>query len=370
MTGFNLVNDSSRKSILTQNILNQPEGNFSKPGFVNHLTHCDNTPETMLSGKELKANRIEAITNAQMCGTTPINNIAMLGTHDSGTYAMENLTGISRCQKINLIQQAEQGAQYFDLRVRRNDEGVWKFYHGERGAAFGGFNSSNEAIPEVKALFQYAAAHSENMFIFKFHFDTEGRFAPDNETTVKNFIDEVSSDYRARLIKKTNENDRLGDLTLDQTLKEKNNIAILANHAGTVPQNNEEIWDYKATTRGGWGKMPRAEQLVKHLEKSLKSDKEEILVSQTNLPAFLPPSAAIFSNPKALMGLEALAKSLHAKVATAFSKLVKENNFNPGIISMDFIGIDHLSSTALYRELCNFHNRQFVPKISELLMAS
>jgi len=192
MTGFNLVNDSSRKSILTQNILNQPEGNISEPGCVNHLTHCGNTPEIMLSGKKLKVNRSEPITNAQMCRTTPINKIAILGTHDSGIYEMENLTGISRCQKINLIQQAEQGAQYFDLRVRRNDEG----------------------------------------------------------------------------------------------------------------------------------------------------------------------------------GLQALAKSLHAKVATAFFKLVKENNFNPGIISMNFIGIEGLSSTALYRKLCKIYNEQVVPKISELLMAS
>ena len=47
-----------------------------------------------------------------------IADISMVGTHDTGTYALEyNITGDSKCQNMDIRQQLEFGVRYFDLRV-------------------------------------------------------------------------------------------------------------------------------------------------------------------------------------------------------------------------------------------------------------
>ena len=49
---------------------------------------------------------------------TSIADISMVGTHDTGTYALEyNVTGWSKCQNMDIRQQLEFGVRYFDLRV-------------------------------------------------------------------------------------------------------------------------------------------------------------------------------------------------------------------------------------------------------------
>ena len=292
-------------------------------------------------------------------GDTPISDIAMLGTHDAGTSNIRNLKGISVCQDLNLIEQAEQGIQYFDLRVRTNSNGDWKFYHGERRKALGGFNASGSAIPQLNALYDYAKAHPENLFIFKFHFDIK----KDGGQRVNEFLEtKVVNKLRDQLVKRSGDN-LLGQNTMADTVHQGKNIAILAHHAGEQAFQNEStkdyIWPYGTNTYGGWGKTPDSDQLTAHLTRNIQRENDgRVLVSQTNLPAAIPPSAAVLKNPAAWKGLKHLASRSHEAVAEGVAAAVENSGHNPGVMSMDFAGTSN-ASTQSYRQIRDTHNRKF-----------
>ncbi len=296
----------------------------------------------------------QGINNMEFRENTKISDIAMLGTHDAGTYNIKNLKGVSVCQHLDLVQQAEAGVQYFDLRVRKNKEGVWKFYHGEKNKGRG-FNASGPAMQELDSLFDYTKKHLERLFLFKFHFD----LSTDDPSAIAGFLENVRNKLEGQLIEKTESGGLLGQVTISDSLLKGKNVGILAHHAGGEVEGESSIWNYGDNTYGGWGKTPKAGQLIEHLTGNIQRENPEgkILVSQTNLPAMIPPSGKVLTEPKAWRGLEKLADNSHEQVARGVEQATR-NGANPGVISGDFVNTEH-ASTAAYERIRDRHNAGF-----------
>ena len=52
-------------------------------------------------------------------GDRPLKDIVIPGSHDAGTYVMQNSidNNSSQCQEISILQQLEEGSRYLDLRA-------------------------------------------------------------------------------------------------------------------------------------------------------------------------------------------------------------------------------------------------------------
>ena len=264
---------------------------------------------------------------------------------------------------MNRVEQAKQGVQYFDLRVRKNRRGDWKFYHGERSKALGGFNASESAISQLDSLYDYAKKDTENLFIFKFHFD-KGKDGGQGGQKISTFLKaEVVDKLKGNLIKRRGDS-LLGESTIADTVHSGKNIGILAHHTGEQVLEEENIkdylWPYSANTYGGWGKTPDSNELIEHLTENIRKENTEkkMLISQTNLPAAIPPSFKVLKNPAAWKGLKHLASRSHKTVAEGVQRAVGDNEHSAGVISMDFVGTDK-SSTAFYAKLRDRYNEQF-----------
>ena len=61
--------------------------------------------------------------------TTPLNNIAIPGTHDSGATKDMIISGTAKCQTLTIAEQLEAGVRFFDIRLRRVN-GELHVYHG------------------------------------------------------------------------------------------------------------------------------------------------------------------------------------------------------------------------------------------------
>jgi len=61
--------------------------------------------------------------------TTPLNNIAIPGTHDSGATIDMIISGTAKCQTLTIAEQLEAGVRFFDIRLRRVN-GELHVYHG------------------------------------------------------------------------------------------------------------------------------------------------------------------------------------------------------------------------------------------------
>lgn len=321
-----------------------------------HRHESENTPDVCprsSGAARAQPGAIKMTENMIMGKDVRIADIAMLGSHDAGTHNIKNIKGISVCQNRNLLEQAEAGVQYFDLRVRTNSKGEWKFYHGEKNRGRG-FNASGPAEPELEALFEYAKEHPKDLFLFKFHFD----LSTNDEDQVAEFLENYISKWKNQLIERSG-NKLLGHVTMGESVHNRKNIGILAHHAGKGVKKNPYIWNYQANTYGGWGKTPKAGQLIKHLTKNIreKNTEEKILVSQTNLPAMIPPSLKVLLTPRAWLGLKSLAGSAHEEVAKGVENAMNGRH-NPGVISGDFVGTEY-ASTAKYTELRDRHNAPF-----------
>ena len=60
---------------------------------------------------------------------TPLNNIAIPGTHDSGATKDMILSGTAKCQTLSIADQLSAGVRFFDIRLRRMN-GELHVYHG------------------------------------------------------------------------------------------------------------------------------------------------------------------------------------------------------------------------------------------------
>lgn len=61
---------------------------------------------------------------------TPINKIALLGSHDSGTYKMTSVYKFATItQSLSIGEQLKFGCRYFDIRVNKNKNGNLNIFH-------------------------------------------------------------------------------------------------------------------------------------------------------------------------------------------------------------------------------------------------
>ncbi|NEO34972.1 MAG: sugar-binding protein [Moorea sp. SIOASIH] len=322
-------------------------------GGLNIYSMVQNNPITLID-----PDGRTGVNNQLLLSSTRIADIAMLGAHDAGTYNIRNMESISRCQHLSLTEQAEVGVQYFDLRVRTNRAGEWKFYHGEEKlqGLIKGFNAPGSAIEPLADLFTYAKNHPERLFLFKFHFD-QGKDSP---VDISFFLADTVKQLKNNLISGA-QTKRLGEVTIGESVHAGKNIGILGHHASfsirNTPSAKDYIFEYGKNTYGGWGKTPKPKQLVKHLIKGINKENPEgrILVSQTNLPALIPPSLKVLGTPKAWLGLKSLASTSHQQVAEGLEEASMNSRRNPGVISMDFVGTKY-ASTDRYKKLRNKSN--------------
>jgi len=65
-------------------------------------------------------------------GDRPLRDIVIPGSHDAGTYLMENRidNNSSQCQEISVLEQLKAGARYLDLRSWKADDEEYWMYHG------------------------------------------------------------------------------------------------------------------------------------------------------------------------------------------------------------------------------------------------
>jgi hypothetical protein len=63
----------------------------------------------------------------------PLKDIVIPGSHDAGTYVMENKidNNSSQCQEISILEQLKAGARYLDLRAWKAKDGKYWMYHGK-----------------------------------------------------------------------------------------------------------------------------------------------------------------------------------------------------------------------------------------------
>lgn len=123
---------------------------------------------------------------------TMLSQIAMLGSHDAGTFAYSKkvatkynkelqsnnkpsqskgwkgncLTSMYKCQNQNLVQQAQAGARYFDIRVTKDkgeNKNKYRFFHGN---GIQSSMTSGDACADVKTLLAHARKDKNNIYIY------------------------------------------------------------------------------------------------------------------------------------------------------------------------------------------------------------
>lgn len=286
---------------------------------------------------------------------TKISQVALLGAHDAGTYGIEKLEDFTVTQNMGLLDQADLGVRYFDIRVRKEGE-HWYFYHGEKSKLCNGFtNYRYNALVIVRNLVSYAVHHPQDLFILKLHFDETANSSKE----IYNFINDIlysgGHGYSEHFITHDNSNTKyLGGATLQNTVLKGHNIAILSNHIGeeaSVKLANI-VWDYKSNTNTKWGATVDAHKLIKTLKNNLVArNPDKITISQTNFPGISPQELR-------MPGLRKVARENHAIVASA---LENDPNWH-GIISIDFVGNCELSSTKTYLDMINAYNKGLMHK--------
>ncbi len=88
-----------------------------------------------------------------------IAQIALPGTHNSGTYGMK---GMAKCQKDRLYEQYRYGVRYFDIRFHIGITGKLVFEHGVMGGS-----RLEEGLRDIKRMIEN---NDSEFFIFKIHY--------------------------------------------------------------------------------------------------------------------------------------------------------------------------------------------------------
>ncbi|PHM59047.1 hypothetical protein [Xenorhabdus sp. KK7.4] len=286
---------------------------------------------------------------------TPLSKIAMLGSHDAGTYAYskrrnknriprslgEAFPGAFKTQNKTLVEQAEAGARYFDIRVARNKDNSFSFFHGPSVA-------SGNAVDDVIELLQYAAKDTNNFYLIKFVFKGESK---KNTVSRKNaasdvFLETVLKNYHGNLITK-NDTLNLGDASVDLLNKGKN-IGIMVHGYNGVEK--DFVYPYKEQVNTKWANRADAEETAKSLTdfhtKPAPANKLNII--QTNMP---------FANVRHREVTRGVKNYLSRKKNILADAI--NNILHPGIISADYIG-DDKSATPEFINRIKLHNQELM----------
>ncbi len=283
---------------------------------------------------------------ASLPSETRISEISMLGTHDSGTYMYsrkrarglagkmalgELLPSAFKTQKLDLVEQAQAGARYFDIRIKKNAQGSWGFFHGPSQAR-------GDAVKETRALLAHAQKDAGDLYIFKFVFK--------GDQQANEFFEQAIEDYKHRFIS-SNTMEQLGSVTIGDSIEQNKNMAALVN--GGSPEGFRDIaFDYRSNVHTEWGNMSRGAPLAQHIEDfsyQPKRNEDDITITQTNMPVFSKKN-----KPPLHPGIRSVAESDHKIVADAVDRVD-----NPGIISIDYIDTPY-ASTDRYKEIIKRKN--------------
>ncbi|MCC8365492.1 hypothetical protein J8V57_04230 [Xenorhabdus sp. PB61.4] len=286
---------------------------------------------------------------------TPLSKIAMLGSHDAGTYAYskrrnknriprslgEAFPGAFKTQNKTLVEQAKAGARYFDIRVARNKDNSFSFFHGPSVA-------SGNAVDDVIELLQYAAKNTNNFYLIKFVFKGESK---KNTVSRENaasdvFLETVLKNYHGNLITKS-DTLNLGDASVDLLNKGKN-IGIMVHGYNGVEKNF--VYPYKKQVNTQWANRANAKATAKFLTSFHKKPAPEnkLNIIQTNMPF------ASVKHGEFTKGVKNYLSRKKNILAEAIDKIL-----HPGIISADYIGNDN-SATPEFIKRIKLHNQELM----------
>ncbi|MPY26945.1 RHS repeat-associated core domain-containing protein [Shewanella sp. YLB-07] len=281
----------------------------------------------------------ERVDHSSMHPYTPINQIAMLGSHDAGTYAFSAkqrglsvgaaFTSAFKTQKLTLVEQAKAGTTYFDIRVTQKRNG-FQFFHGP--------SSAGDALTDVKALMEYAKNDPDNIYLFKMDLKKGG----------EEFLTQALSEVHRNLIT-PNDTDNLGSTPV-AILSDMKNIGIMLK--GGEGANKEKYWDYGQQKHTKWANSPKVNNTTKvmsdfHAE-PVAADRLNII--QTNMPLGLNIGGGVRNN-----------LNQHKNEMSAAVDLLEF----PGIISGDYIGTS-IGASEHFLKTINRHNKTNASKSTRL----
>ncbi|WP_445497756.1 hypothetical protein [Photorhabdus sp. SF281] len=292
-----------------------------------------------------------SVNHNELPADTQLSQIAMLGSHDAGTYdysRKRNGTASSlgsalpfafKTQNRSLKEQAEVGARYFDIRVAQNKNGSFSFFHGPSIAA-------GDAIGDVKKLLGHAAEDINNFYLIKFVFKGEGKKKGTASGTPASdvFLKHVLKDHHDNLITR-NDAPSLGKATVDLLSKGKNIGIMVHGYDGTGP-----YWVYKEQVHTKWANQANAKATAEFLSEFHANPalEDQLNVIQTNIPV------ASIGRGQLTLGV----KSYLSRNNTVLADAV-ENIPHAGIISADYIGSTY-SATSRFIETIESHNRRLM----------
>ncbi|MBS9437097.1 hypothetical protein EAE91_07890 [Photorhabdus noenieputensis] len=292
-----------------------------------------------------------SVNHNELPADTQLSQIAMLGSHDAGTYAYSRkrngmfsslgalFPSAFKTQNKSLREQAEAGTKYFDIRVARNKDGSFSFFHGPSVAA-------GDAITDVKELLSHAAGDINNFYLIKFVFKGEGKKKNTASGTSDSdiFLERVLEDHRNNLITRS-DTPSLSEATVDLLSKGKN-IGIMVHGYDGV----ESHWAYKEQVHTKWANRANAEGTAKFLSEFHANPAPEgkLNVMQTNIPV------ASIGRRQFTSGVKSYLSRNNAVLADAVEKIP-----HAGIISADYIGDTH-SATSGFIETIESHNRRLM----------
>lgn len=127
------------------------------------LVACNNTPPTELNAEQ-KAFYSSWMSNIK--DETPINKIAILGSHDSGISTSTHVfKAMTKTQDLTIGEQLEYGCRYFDIRVSKNKKGDLTIFHS--------LDKTGESFSDItNNILQFINANKSEFLILDFqHFD-------------------------------------------------------------------------------------------------------------------------------------------------------------------------------------------------------
>ncbi|AUI85952.1 hypothetical protein BS333_05905 [Vibrio azureus] len=308
-----------------------------RDALLTNLVNSDGVAATNAISENLSTgvNSSPLIKHSLLNPETPIGKLSMLGSHDAGTFAFSRkesglgslgsfVPGQFKTQNLNLVQQAEAGATYFDIRVTLSkSSGKHEFFHD--------ISSAGDAEKHVKDLLQHAVNDSDNIYLLKFDLKKGG----------SDFLEKVlTEDVNSHLIKKDNDKN-IAELKLSDTLHKGKNIGLMFKAPG-----DDDDFSYKQETHTKWADKNNVKDTVDflkefHQESMVSGNKLNIM--QTNMPG---------------KGTESV-KPLVTRGAEELANTVKD--LPPGIISGDYIGLEE-GPYGSYIDIINTNNDNLINK--------
>ncbi|HHV7357653.1 TPA: dermonecrotic toxin domain-containing protein [Morganella morganii] len=255
---------------------------------------------------------------------THLAQIAMLGSHDAGTYAFNGFNSVGaifpfafKTQQINLKAQAMAGVKYFDIRIAERADGSFGFFHGS--SVTGG-----NAVADVRDLLRYAKEDSKNFYILKFVFKKD-RIKKGTVTTPSDkFLQQTLEGYHENMItRKDTPALSMAKVTL---LNKHKNLAVMVHKY----QGREPHWQYKQQVHTRWANHADAHKTADFILAfhGTPAPEDKLTIIQTNMPY------ASVENTEITLSVKKYLNKNADIIATAVDKIP-----GTGIISGDYIGM-------------------------------